>query len=595
MSFRARLLIAFLIAALLPVIVLAFLIRSEMTGRLSTQYEGRVETLIAVIESDLATQSDAIAAALAVLRSATIANNRFRNAAVDGNREERPYLLDYAGEAMALARLSMLQIQDGTGRIITSGHFRNEFDRLEPELPRLLTFTTNGTALVQARAPDGHFLALARVDSFEIASKSFYMVGGVRVGPGFLERLTRDDDVKVELVYPGGIVTSQTGEAGSAQPRAQSNRRATDPSDSSVPDGGNDMTYKASATDAIVRALDVQFIDSKRRTIEDAEFRVAHQLDDLRRLRRSIDRWFLVSLSASVLLVIALVSWTASRISRPLVELAEKTSAIDLDRLDIDFDTQRKDEIGGLSRLLGAMTKRLRASAIQIKEAERRATLGELARQVNHDIKNGLTPIRNVFRHLTQLAAEDPARLPTVFKERQQTLDSSMEYLADLASNYARLTPRTASQRCDVNAIARQVVTDIGGSKTGSVDIRTDLKEGAVVVGDPVALRRILENLIDNAIDSLESAPGSVGVATSVEADDPNQPMVRLTVTDTGRGLDSEHRAKVFDDFYTTKANGTGLGLSIVRRLVMDLGGSIELESEINRGTRVVVNLPRAS
>ena len=111
-------------------IALAFLFRDEMTDRLTLQYERRVESLVAVIEEDLAQESEAIATSLAVLRKATANDNRFRRAAVDRAQDERRYLLDYAGNAMQLTGLSMLQIQDEAGRIISSGHFRNEFDRL---------------------------------------------------------------------------------------------------------------------------------------------------------------------------------------------------------------------------------------------------------------------------------------------------------------------------------------------------------------------------------------------------------------------------------------------------------------------------------
>src|SRR2546422_11098204 len=112
-----------------------------------------------------------------------------------------------------------------------------------------------------------------------------------------------------------------------------------------------------------------------------------------------------------------------SRISRPRTALAAKTADVDMDRLDVAFDRDRGDEIGALSRLLGAMTTRLRAGAARLREAERRLAMGDLARQVNHDIKNGLIPIRNVFRHLGQAAGESPDRLAAAFRDRQATVE----------------------------------------------------------------------------------------------------------------------------------------------------------------------------
>ncbi|NIO29767.1 MAG: HAMP domain-containing protein [Candidatus Latescibacteria bacterium] len=576
MTFRTRLLVTFLLAVLLPLIALALFVRDEMTDRLTAQYERRVESLVAVIEEDLAQESEAISTSLAVIRKAVVDDNRFRRAAVDRAQEERRYLLDYAGNAMQLTGLSMLQIQDEAGRIISSGHFRNEYDRMEPELPTLLASTPEGIALVQARAPDAPFLALARADSFQMGNKRFTIVAGLRVERRFLARLAREAELTVALVYPGGMLTS-------GMDRSESG-------DDVQP--GVETLRDAAPASAIARELSVPFIDSKRGELALAQFRVTHRLTELEALRGSIDRWFLVAVAAAGILAVMLVGWLASRISRPLVELADKTSRIDLDRLDIDFETRRKDEIGSLSRLLGAMTERLRASAVRIKDAERRATLGELARQVNHDIKNGLTPIRNVFRHLIELARSNPKQLPDVFEERQSTLDSSISYLEDLASNYARLYPRSENRPCDVNDVVQRVATDLRGSS--QVDLLMNLSNKAVVLGDPVSLRRVLENLVNNAIDSLESRPGNVAISTELVAGEADRPRVRITVADTGIGMSADQQAKVFDDFYTTKDNGSGLGLSIVRRLVMDLDGSIHVESEEGKGSRFIIDLPGA-
>jgi signal transduction histidine kinase len=81
-------------------------------------------------------------------------------------------------------------------------------------------------------------------------------------------------------------------------------------------------------------------------------------------------------------------------------------------------------------------------------------------------------------------------------------------------------------------------------------------------------------------------------VSTAVVADTADGRRVLITVADTGRGMNEKQRAKVFDDFYTTKENGTGLGLSIVRRLVMDLDGSVAVTSEPGKGSRFVIDLP---
>ena len=568
MTFRWRLLVAFLAAGLLPMMVLALFIRDEMTDRLTAQYERRVESLVRVIEEDLAEENAAVGRSLAVLRDAAANDNRFRRAAVDGVEEERRYLLDYAEGAMRFAGFSMLQIQDETGRIVSSGHFRNDYDRVEPELPRLLASTADAAAIVEARAPEASFLALARVDSFRVGNRKFTIVGGSKVERRFLERLSRNAGMAVALVHPYGMLEGPSDDA----PR------------------GAKASAKASGGNEIVREFSVPFIDPQFNAVRRADFRVTHDLSELRALRDSIDRWFLFTLAATVVLAVLLASWLASRTSRPLVELAGKTASIDLDRLDVDFETGGKDEIGVLSRVLAAMTDRLRASAVMIKDAERRATVGELARQVNHDIKNGLTPIRNVFRHFSELARDDPNELPKVFRERQGTVDSSISYLETLASHYARLSPRGERVALDLNDIVRRVVADRQGF--GLVRFQTNLCDKAAVLADPLSLRRVLENLAGNAIDSFERKTGTVTIDTTLVPGDSGATRLRVVVGDTGRGMSEEEMAKIFDDFYTTKPGGTGLGLSVVRRLVMDLGGSIRVESKEGEGSRFVIELP---
>src|SRR5678816_173130 len=111
-------------------------------------------------------------------------DDRFRMAAVRGDPGERAYLLDWAEQAMRTTGLDMLQLQDSAGHIMSSGHFRNEFDRLEPEVPRALAMA-KGAVLVRARAPEGPFLALVRADSVRVADRRFDLVGGVKMDSAF--------------------------------------------------------------------------------------------------------------------------------------------------------------------------------------------------------------------------------------------------------------------------------------------------------------------------------------------------------------------------------------------------------------------------
>ncbi|HEX6964773.1 MAG TPA: HAMP domain-containing sensor histidine kinase [Gemmatimonadaceae bacterium] len=581
MSFRTRLLVALLVVVLVPLLAFAVGLRREMDTRLTAQYQQRVAALVDVIHDDLAQENASIADRLSTLTAALADDNRFRLAALRAPDGERGYLLDYAGRAMRLAGLSMLQIQDSAGRIISSGHFRNEYDRLEPELPQRLAGVERGMAIVQARSPEGPFLVLARMDSLRIAGHRFTVVGGMALDHAALARLARGRDLAVTLVSPAGVLSSD-----SLLERNTTRWLSL---------AGDDSSAAARpAAGFLVADVTIPFLDTRTGApgaAVPARLVIAHPLAPLLGLRRSIDLWFLASFGVTAVVAILLGVWASARVSRPLVDLADTTASVDLDNLDVRFPGDRDDEIGTLSRLLNAMVRRLKVSASRLRDAERRAAVGELARQVNHDIKNGLTPIRNVVRHLSQVAREQPAELPTVFAERQGTLESSIAYLESLARNYARLSPQLGARPCDVNAVAQQVLRDT--QTPPGAELRTRLAERLPpVFGDEVVVRRILENLVGNAIDSLESQAGSVVVSTELRAGDPRRPLVRITVADTGHGMTEQQLNRAFDDFYTTKPSGTGLGLSVVRRLVLDLNGSLHVDTAPGEGTRFVVELP---
>jgi signal transduction histidine kinase len=554
MSFRSRLLIAFALATIIPLALLTYGVRRQLTARLVAQHERRVQGLARVAAQDVERESASIAARLANLVRTLRTDDHFRPAAVRGDPTERTYLLDWAEQAVRTTGLAMLQLQDDRGRILSSGHFRNEFDRLEPELPRLLA-TAKSAVLVRARAPGGTFLALARTDSVYIADRRFDLVGGVAVDSAFLQRLAREDDLVVSLITPEGVIPSAAR---------------------------NDTGASLARNDNVVAELKIPFAS----TADSARLVIAYTIPELALLRRDVDRWFIAAMVAVVTGALVLAAWLSARLSGPLAALTHAASTIDLEGPELAMAAGRDDEIGTLARRLGSMSTRLRASAMRLRQAERRATVGDMARQVNHDIKNGLIPIRNVLRHLVQVQEQQPNDLASVFAERRSTLESSVGYLDTLARNYARLTPSIEHRAVDVNGIVGEIAAS---ATSGDAKLRTRLTDALPrALGDPVIVRRILDNLVRNAVESLDARGGDVTIATSRA----QSGAVRIVVADTGRGMSEDELTHAFDDFFTTKAEGTGLGLSVVRRLTADLNGSLRVESQPGRGTTFTLELP---
>jgi two-component system, NtrC family, nitrogen regulation sensor histidine kinase NtrY len=572
MSLRTRLVLAFAAVVFIPLAILAFALREEMTSRLSRTYEDRLKAVRGDIRNELDLEKARIDARLGSLKMALVDDSQFRAGAIGGVERAEPYVLEYAGTAMHQTGLSLLQIYDADGRIVSSGQFRNEHGREDASLVAALTAARNEVALVMVRVPDGEFLALARLEGFTIADRPFTLVGGVAVDDKFLERLTHDCTIRVSLLYPGGELSPHGAGSSDCEPATA-----------------------AAGADVAVSEVDIRVIRSPPAApveVLPARLRVTQSRAELTRLLRRTSALVLVTAAVTGAVALLLAMWLASRISRPLAALTEKTAVLDLDRLDIHFD-DGTDEVGVLSRVMGDLADRLRTSSARIREAERRATIGDLARQINHDIKNGLIPLRNVMRHLSQVEREDPGAVASVLAERRQTVDSSIAYLETLATNYERLSPQLNRRECDLNALISEVLH--GGRGHEHVDVQLQLAPNLPrVVGDPVAFRRILENLTANAIDSLDSKPGRVVVSTETLTREDEPPAVRVTVSDTGRGMTKEELGKIFNTFYTTKERGSGLGLSIVRRLVTDLQGTLRVESEPGVGTKVIIELPAA-
>lgn len=559
MSFRTRLFIAFFVAGIIPFLILVFVVRNEMTTQLTDQHIAQVAERIQLIEENLDREKTRIETLLNNMAAQIPEDNRLRSALIDRSSIDRRYLLDYASSQMRSAGLSMLQLQDEAGRILSSGHFRNEYDRMEGQLLALFNQheqLSSALLIIAARTPEGPIRALVRVDSFLIGGSSYYLVGGLALDNSYFAAMSRSEEMRVHVYFPN-------------EPDSLVNRERHT---------------------SITQEIAIPFVGSERETMELARVEVTHSQAELIALQASIDRWFLIVGVTLGALAVGMLLWMSSHVSRPIRALADKTAKLDLEKLDVNFQTDRKDEIGMLSTVLGNMTQRIRKSAVEVKDAERRAAIGDIARQVNHDIKNGLTPIRNVFRHLLQLASSSPERMPLVFNERKDTIDSSLNYLQDLAGNYARLTKGRDKTACDLSAIVRRLVRDAQSLQRADVRMRVSGK--SVVRADVLSLQRIVNNLLGNAIDSLENGPGHVVVSTNAWQREDGRDMVRLKVEDTGVGMMEEQKKHIFQDFYTTKEKGTGLGLSVVRRLVMDLDGSIRVESETGKGTTFIVDLP---
>ncbi len=543
MTFRTRLILAFAAVAVLPLALFGWRVRAEMQTRLEEEGSRRVGALASTIESELRAERDRVRSRVQQLGSDLAADNRFRLARLGG--AESGWLLDWAGNAMRLAGLASLTLHDSAGRVLSSGQFRNDYGRAAPFVPQALRNRRDSLSLARVRTAEGERSVLAVVDSFAILGHRYFLVGGTAFDSMAIAGIGTDPEVRAALVD------------------------------------------NAQLPDLVAARIPVLMIDESTERVESGVVAIVRDPAPARELTRRVDRWFVIVLGLALLIAVGIAVIVANALARPITELAEKTERVDLDRLDVTFDTDRDDEIGGLSRLLGAMTSRLRAGAARLRESERRAAVGDLARQVTHDIKNGLAPIRHAIRHFGQTVDQNPEQLADVYRARRGTMESSVVYLEDLARNYAKLSPASGPAGVELNRLIAELAQ--GAARDGVV-IRTEsMTPEPMLRADPISVRRILENLVGNAVDA--AAPAGQ-VVLRVRPGSPGE--VAIEIVDSGAGMTPEELKRAFDDFFTTKPHGTGLGLSVVRRLVSDLGGSLAVETTVGKGTTFRVELPTA-
>jgi two-component system nitrogen regulation sensor histidine kinase NtrY len=222
--------------------------------------------------------------------------------------------------------------------------------------------------------------------------------------------------------------------------------------------------------------------------------------------------------------------------------------------------------------------------------AQKVAAWREVARRLAHEIKNPLTPIQLSAERLRRYFTGAPPQARALVDECTQTIVGEVESLKGLVdefSQFARMpAPRT------VPTDLAQLITDTIALYNGIfTDVRIDQRfaPGIPLVRlDAEQVRRVIINLVDNAIEAMERR-GQIVVETQL---DPANSVVRVVVADDGPGIPPAERDKLFLPYYSTKRRGSGLGLAIVRRIIAEHGGSIDVGDNTPRGTRFTIELP---
>jgi two-component system nitrogen regulation sensor histidine kinase NtrY len=285
--------------------------------------------------------------------------------------------------------------------------------------------------------------------------------------------------------------------------------------------------------------------------------------------------------------VIGLALVLANTLSRPLRDLSRAARSVGKGDLDVVLQARSADEVGDLIRSFNEMTTELKASRENLARAERELAWKEMAKQVAHEIKNPLTPIKLSIQHLVQAYRQGAKDFGDILQRVSQTVVEQIDVLTRIASefsNFARMPERTF-ERVDLKQLLQETI-DLFKEVQGIEFRHTFSAVPAVVVADKDELRRVFINIVRNSVQAMEKG-GVIVVDLNVQ-----HQVCSIRISDTGSGIPEEIQPRVFQPNFSTKTDGMGLGLAITRKVIEDLNGTINLRSKVGQGTTVEMNIP---
>ena len=289
---------------------------------------------------------------------------------------------------------------------------------------------------------------------------------------------------------------------------------------------------------------------------------------------------------ASVLVAVLL----ANQITRPLSMVREKLKGIQLVKKNEQISYQRDDEIGALIKEYNRKVEELAESAELLARTERELAWREMAKQVAHEIKNPLTPMKLNIQYLQRAKQEKGAHFDEYFERVTRTLIEQIDTLSDIATEFSNFA-KIPKARNEVFNLANQLakVTELFESST-YIDFSVDLdeEEALMVNADQEQISRAVVNLIKNAIQSIPpKRNGKVKVVLTKKQD-----CAVISVRDNGTGIPEDIRQQMFQPNFTTKSSGMGLGLAIVKKIIENAHGKIWYETEMDKGSTFYIELP---
>jgi two-component system, NtrC family, nitrogen regulation sensor histidine kinase NtrY len=299
-----------------------------------------------------------------------------------------------------------------------------------------------------------------------------------------------------------------------------------------------------------------------------------------------------INLNAFIFLVAGIVAlFITNRITNSFAVISNKMKMLSLETKNEPIVWNRNDEIGELVNEYNKMATKLSESAAALAKSEREFAWQEMAKQVAHEIKNPLTPMKLSMQYLQKAIEENRTDIKELTKNVAETLVEQINHLSNIASDFSRFADIE-----NVNPVAlylHEVVVPIQQLYVANSNVEvlyTKPVNSRALFADKTHINRIITNLVLNGIQAAKPNQKAVIEITERYADN----YLELSITDNGSGISEESQAKIFMPSFTTKSSGTGLGLSMCKRMVEQAGGTINFVTSQD-GTTFIVNFPYAN
>ena len=295
-----------------------------------------------------------------------------------------------------------------------------------------------------------------------------------------------------------------------------------------------------------------------------------------------------------IIILFGFIAVTLSRkITKPLDIVRMKLAETQLsNKINEPLYWDRNDEIGMLIKEYNHMLIKLEDSAKQLRDVERETAWREMAKQVAHEIKNPLTPMKLGIQQLIRSYQENDDRFEERFQRISTSIIEQIDILSKIATEFSAFAklPQTSLEKINLIEKIRKAINLFSNTGNTSIILINETPDKSLfVLGDRDQFLRTFNNLLKNAI---EASLGRKKIKINIILRYTDADSVEILIQDNGFGIPQDVIPKIFKPNFTTKSSGTGLGLAFVKQTVTGIGGKIEFMTQTNIGTTFVITLP---